>query len=77
MCMKRVLAIFELLSFAGLSLPAAAILLLQLYIEGATYGSDLEGWPADGNQTVRVWAIGNVAGPGSKGTMRKVRMAIV
>jgi hypothetical protein len=58
--------------------PARAVPLLQLYIEGATYNGATETWelvrPID--QPLRLWTIGNVAGPGGKGTLSDVRLAI-
>ncbi len=52
---------------------AQAVPLLQLYAEGATYDTEQESWvftDTDGGPIdVRVWVIGNVAGPGSKGTI--------
>jgi hypothetical protein len=37
--------------------------MLQLYIEGSTYSASEESWYFPGHQ-FRLWAIGNVAGPG-------------
>lgn len=60
---------------------AAAVPLLQLYLEGATYNSSTETWEltpegSSGGQPFRIWAIGNVAGPGGAGTIYDVKMAI-
>src|SRR3546814_10164813 len=56
--------------------PARAVPLLQLYIEGATYNVATETWellrPID--QPLRLWTIGNVAGPGGTGTLSAVRL---
>jgi hypothetical protein len=67
-----------------LALPAArvhAIPALQLYLEGATYDPTTESWelspPAsDATKPFRLWAIGNVRGPGGKGAIRNVRLAV-
>jgi VPDSG-CTERM motif len=57
---------------------AQAIPLLQLYIEGATYDSTSETWVANfsSSDTLRLWAIGNVTGPGSKGSIFDVKLAL-
>lgn len=58
---------------------ASAIPILQLYIEGANYNSATESWEfvanSPGDNTFRLWVIGNVAGPGGKGTIKDVRIA--
>ena len=58
--------------------PARAVPLLQLYIEGATYNEAAETWellrPID--QPLRLWTIGNVDGPGGKGALSDVRLAV-
>lgn len=60
--------------FAG---PAAAIPELQLYIEGATYvGGSEETWVYDGTGPIRLWAIGNVNGPGGHGPISDVHLSI-
>ncbi len=61
--------------------PAGAVPLLQLYIEGATYDSATETWVytpqgSSAGAPFRIWAIGNVAGPGGQGPISEVRMAI-
>lgn len=57
--------------------PAAlAIPLLQLYVEGATYDSGTETWVYTGTDPIRLWAIGNVAGPGGAGTITDVKLSI-
>lgn len=63
---------------ALMATPAQAIPLLQLYIEGATYDDGSETWEitAPTDQPLRLWAIGNVDGPGGKGTLSNVRLAI-
>ncbi len=59
--------------------PARAVPLLQLYVEGAVYDYDHESWvfDLDTGSTIRLWAIGNVAGPGSKGTIYDVKLSAV
>jgi hypothetical protein len=65
-------------SVLTLAQPAQAVPVLQLYIEGATYDAATESWhatiPASG--VIRLWAIGNVSGPGSHGTISNVRLAV-
>lgn len=58
--------------------PARAVPLLQLYIEGATYNGATETWELERpiDQPLRLWTIGNVAGPGGKGTLGDVHLAI-
>lgn len=58
------------------SAPVQAIPLLQLYAEGATYDGASESWVLDGAGIVRLWAIGNVAGEGSKGPISNVRLSV-
>jgi hypothetical protein len=57
-----------------------AIPVLQLYVEGATYDYDHESWVFDpitsSSDPIRLWVIGNVSGPGSKGTIYDVKLAI-
>lgn len=69
-----------LAAFAGLLLPAPAhaVPLLQLYIEGATYNQSTDTWELDRpiDQPLRLWTIGNVAGPGGKGTIFDAKLAI-
>lgn len=55
--------------------PAKAIPVLQLYIEGATYDASSETWLAGGLGPVRLWAIGNVNGPGGMGPIGNVRLS--
>ena len=66
------------LSLLALARPAQAVPVLQLYIEGATYDAATESWhatiPTTG--TIRLWTIGNVAGPGSHGAISNVRLAV-
>jgi hypothetical protein len=55
---------------------------LQLYIEGATYDDGSESWVisppgSSGGAPFRLWAIGNVDGPGGKGTIENVRLSVV
>jgi len=64
---------------AGAAFPARAVPLLQLYVEGATYNTDHESWVFDLTTGVsfRLWVVGNVSGPGSKGTISDVKLSIV
>jgi hypothetical protein len=57
--------------------------ILQLYIEGATYDTLTETWVAapigsstTGSANIRLWTIGNVAGPGGKGPISDVKLSI-
>ena len=59
-----------------IALPANAVPLLQLYIEGATYDPVDETWVAPINDTFILWAIGNVAGDGGKGVLSNVNLAV-
>ncbi len=71
-----------LLITAGLSITPVvqAIPLLQIYVEGATYDTDHESWvfsDTDGGTIdLRLWVIGNTEGPGSKGIIEDVKLAI-
>lgn len=60
---------------------AVAVPLLQIYLEGAEYDPVTETWvlsPEGSSSGVpfRVWTIGNTAGPGSKGDICDVKLAI-
>lgn len=59
-------AVLALLVFAPL---AKADPVLQLYIKGATYDSTTQTWVFSGAGTFDLWAIVNVAGPGSQGSV--------
>ncbi len=49
-------------------IPAFAIPVLQLYIENSTYDATTQTWIVDsGTTNFRLWAIGNVNGPGGAG----------
>lgn len=68
------------MAFAGAVLPATsanAVPVLQLYIEDATYNPVTETWEITRapDETLTVWAIGNVDGPGGKGIIYDVRMS--
>jgi hypothetical protein len=59
--------------------PAHAIPILQLYLEGGEYDQNTESWVLEASSQgdpFRIWAIGNVDGPGGKGTIYDVRLAI-
>ena len=58
-----------------------AVPILQLYIEGAWYDQATESWVAapsgsSGGGSFKLWAIGNVNGPGGAGTISHVRLAV-
>ncbi|MFV1969017.1 MAG: choice-of-anchor N protein [Pirellulaceae bacterium] len=58
-----------------------AVPILQIYLEGGTYDSVTESWVvtptgSSGGEPFRLWTIGNVAGPGGKGTISNVRLSI-
>lgn len=58
--------------------PAArAVPALQVYIEGATYDDQEESWKitSPSNTPLRLWAVGNIAGPGGKGPIYDVKAA--
>src|SRR5688572_501687 len=73
-------AVFRFLTTAafvlGLASPALAVPILQLYVEGADYDAATETWTLTGADTIRLWTIGNVDGPGSKGTIEDVKLSI-
>jgi hypothetical protein len=53
--------------------------ILQLYVEGAHYNDASESWEISGfsdGSSFRLWAIGNVSGPGGAGTIHDVRLAV-
>jgi hypothetical protein len=57
-----------------------AVPILQVYIEGATYDDQTQSWTyvapgSSGGAPFRLWAVGNVGGPGGKGTIHDVRLA--
>jgi hypothetical protein len=72
----------SLLCAAGIALvvtpTARAVPVLQLYIEGAVYDSASESWDISfqAGSSVRLWAIGNLAGAGGKGALSNVRLAV-
>lgn len=54
-----------------------AVPLLQVYIEGAVYDDSTQTWVfSDPNQPLRLWTIGNIAGPESQGTIYDVKLAV-
>ncbi len=59
---------------------AYAVPILQLYIEGAAYDAGTETWvlsPVAPTQTFRLWAIGNVAGPGGAGAIYDAKLSVL
>lgn len=67
-------AVFAAVAFAP---SASAVPTLQVYIEGATYDDQDETWKitSPSNAPLRLWAVGNVAGPGGKGPITDVKAA--
>lgn len=66
--------------FLGVS-TAQAVPPLQLYLEGATYDAATESWvlvPADSSsgEPFRLWALGNIVGPGGHGPLDNVRLSV-
>jgi len=56
---------------------AGAVPLLQLYVEGSTYDEATESWVLEyTGDPIRLWVIGNVAGPGGQGTIYDTKLAI-
>ena len=56
--------------------PASAVPTLQVYIEGASYDDEAEpGKSPTVNKPLRLWAVGNVDGPGGKGPIFDVKAA--
>ena len=54
---------------------------LQLYLEGATYDTETETWVLvmpgfSGGDPFRLWAMGNVVGPGGHGPIADVRLSV-
>lgn len=54
---------------------------LQLYLEGATYDAETESWVlapsgSSGGDPFRLWALGNVDGPGGHGPLANVRLSV-
>jgi hypothetical protein len=82
--MFRKLIGFFVLVLAVLSFAAqksSAVPILQIYLEGATYDHDTETWVLnwsvnDPQPQIRLWVVGNVAGPGGQGTIEDVRLAV-
>ncbi len=71
---KLLLLTLFCVSCLGLCLSNAfAIPELQLYIEGATY--DSETWVTP-NNPFKLWVIGNVSGPGSRGSISNAFLAV-
>ncbi len=61
---------------------AHAVPILQLYLEGGTYNDVTESWEltqtgTSAGEPFRLWAIGNVDGPGGSGAINEVRLSVV
>ena len=71
----NVLAALAVVAALAASGVAKAEPLLQLYIEGATYDLATETWIAGYRpEGLKLWVIGNVGGPGGKGTIKDVKL---
>ena len=81
MSMTGVMAVTAILGVGAFALPAQAIPLLQLYIEGSVYDPDTESWVLetpegeDAPDSIRLWAIGAV-GKWDGHPIEDVRLAI-
>jgi PEP-CTERM motif len=78
--MNRILSFgLPLVLLAAMCAPAQAIPALQIYIEGATYDNAEESWVLDASamESVRIWTIGNLNGPGGVGTIFDVKLSVV
>lgn len=82
--MKRLLLglLSGIAAFVGGTHACEAGPILQLYLEGATYDTTSESWVisplgSSGGAPFRLWAIGNVDGPGGKGTILDVKLSAV
>lgn len=69
---QRNVALFSVISTS----PAQAVPILQLYMEGGVYDQATETRIGEGADPLRIWAIGNVNGPGSAGDIFDVKLAI-
>lgn len=63
------------------SSSARAVPILQLYVEGGVYNESTESWEitpvgSSAGAPFRIWAIGNVDGPGGQGTIHDVRLSM-
>ena len=73
--------VFVLVIVSPLGLRVAnAVPILQLYLEGGTYNDQTESWEltppgSSAGEPFRLWAIGNVGGPGEKGAIENVRLS--
>lgn len=68
-----------LLATGALTGPSAwAIPELQLYVEGGYYDTATEDWvtTAKAGDIIRIWTIGNVAGPGGAGPITDVKLSV-
>ncbi len=80
----RALVVITALGLMLLAVPSRAYAgpILQLYLEGATYDTVTESWVitppgSSAGEPFRLWAIGNVGGPGGKGVIHNVRLSTV
>lgn len=73
----NIFRVFFVLALLIFSAQIHAVPLLQLYVEGAEYDYDHESWvfePIDANDSITLWVIGNVNGPGGKGDINDVNV---
>jgi hypothetical protein len=76
--LAAILAVILICTNAAFSIPC-----LQIYIEGATYDETSDTWvyapegsSSTGGANIRLWAIGNVGGPGNSGSIYDVKLSI-
>ena len=78
--MRKLLAVVMLVGFVVIGQGTAyGVPILQLYMEGAYYDATTESWVYDpavaGAGPMRLWTIGNIWGPGGRGTISQVRLS--
>lgn len=64
-----------ILSLAFVPQDAKAIPELQIYLDGATYDTASETWVLSNAGSFQLWVIGNVSGPGGKGSIYDVKLS--
>ncbi len=72
---RKCLFVAGVAALALVSSAASAIPVLQLFIEGSAYDQTTETWVLENGPTFRLWAIGNVSGPGGAGPISNVRLS--
>lgn len=84
MCHKLNRSVLCLVAVVGVLLgvsTAQAVPPLQLYLEGATYDAATETWvlvppESSSGDPFRLWALGNIVGPGGHGPLENVRLSV-